>query len=213
MTPLKLHVSKGNVKMGTIPSISLTPIVTCPKGAGCFAKCYAKRLENFRKGMRDNDAENLELYRSNPAEFWAQAEKAIAASRFFRWHVSGDIPEPAYFEKIVKLFRKYPGTEGFIFTKQYKFVNEVVAKLRKQHRGIPANLHVWFSEWLNFPMDNPNNFSVAYVRFKPRKKGEPPKTNAPATAHQCTGGCLSCALSGTGCFSPGRGHSVVFDEH
>ena len=41
---MKVSISKGNSKMGAIPSVSLPPITTCAAGCTCAKKCYAAKL-------------------------------------------------------------------------------------------------------------------------------------------------------------------------
>ena len=45
-----VSISRGNVKMGAIPSVSLPPIITCSKEAckHCGKKCYALKIARLR---------------------------------------------------------------------------------------------------------------------------------------------------------------------
>ena len=92
---LHLKVSPGNDKMGRIPSVSLPAIVTCRNGCPCADKCYAHKLERLRPTVRNAYKSNLELLNSDPDTYWREVEAAIMTTRFFRFHVSGDIPNGA----------------------------------------------------------------------------------------------------------------------
>ena len=49
----KISISRGNSKMGAIPSVSLPCRVTCNQNAPCFKKCYAARIELRYKESRN----------------------------------------------------------------------------------------------------------------------------------------------------------------
>ena len=58
-----VSISNGNSKMGKIPSVSLPPILTCPKGTPCAKRCYAKRIYNRYPSVKnayDKELEALE---------------------------------------------------------------------------------------------------------------------------------------------------------
>ena len=44
----------------------------------------------------------------NPAVYWLQVKAAASMSRFFRYHVSGDIPNAEYFAQMVKTAKQLP---------------------------------------------------------------------------------------------------------
>ena len=47
-----VSISKGNSKMGAIPSVSLPPCITCNPTAPCFKKCYAVKLSRRYKTVK-----------------------------------------------------------------------------------------------------------------------------------------------------------------
>jgi hypothetical protein len=143
MNEKKLSISAGNKKMGAIPSVSLPPIITCPKGAPCAAKCYAAKLCRIYPTVKSAYQNNLDLLNENWGAYWEQVRAAVAVTRFFRFHVSGDIPNAAYFKEMVITAKKYPHTEILAFTKQYEIVNNYISVFG----SLPENLHVIFSEW------------------------------------------------------------------
>ena len=97
-----ISISKGNSKMGCVPSVSLPAVETCIVCA-CNKKCFAKKIERLRPSVRNAYQKNLSILKENPDVYWREVEAAIMMSRFFRFHVSGDIPDAAYFAKMVEI--------------------------------------------------------------------------------------------------------------
>ena len=58
-----ISISKGNIKMGDISSISLPAVVTCRPDAPCFLKCYARKMCAYRDTVRAAYERNLDIYR------------------------------------------------------------------------------------------------------------------------------------------------------
>jgi hypothetical protein len=121
-------------------------------------------------------------------------------TRFFRYHVSGDIPDADYLGRMVDLARKIPGTEFLAFTKKYDLVNDFLTR-----DEIPANLHIIFSAWPGMEMNNPHGLPVAAVIFK----GDEPRDGWKV----CPGSCASCAARGVGCWELKHGETIAFYEH
>lgn len=88
----ELNISSGNKKMGNITSVSLPSIVTCRECA-CQKKCYARKIELLRPNVAAAYKKNLDVLTNDPDTYWREVEAAIMLSRFFRFHVSGDIPD------------------------------------------------------------------------------------------------------------------------
>ena len=198
---MKLSISKGNRKMGEIKSVSLPPVVTCAKNCTCAKKCYAMKMCRIYKNVKASYDRNLEVYCNNPKEYWSQVSDAMCTSRFFRMHVSGDIPTLFYLEEMVKTVKNNPHCDVLVFTKQYRFVNEFI-----ENGGIiPNNLHILFSEWEGMEMENPYNLPIAHVIFK----GQEPKDNWNIS----NGNCLECAKNNVNCWALNKGEHVAFHEH
>ena len=119
-----ISISKGNSKMGFIPSVSLPPIVTCAYGCKCAKKCYAAKLCKLRPSVRNAYQRNLGILLKDDMGYWYQVNQAVKMSRYFRFHVSGDIPDMNYLDRMVKLAQELPGTTFLAFTKQYNFINK-----------------------------------------------------------------------------------------
>lgn len=194
-------ISMKTGKMGPIPSVSLPAGLTCRRDLPCFKACYARRLAAYRSNVRDSYMNNLDILDRDIHLYFLQVEAVLAASRFFRFHVSGDIPDMDYMAHMVDLAIRYPKTEILVFTKQYEIVNEYLDTHDK-----PDNLHINFSAWKGLRFDNRHNLPVCHLRFKDGT------CEAKEGAFECHGHCIDCAMSGTGCWALKNGDEVVMDE-
>lgn len=197
----KISISPGNQKMGFIPSVSLPPVVTCAHGCTCAKKCYAAKLCRIRASVRNAYQRNLDILENDPAYYWLQVKAAAMVTRYFRFHVSGDIPNYDYLENMIQLATELPGTRFLCFTKKYSLVNEYIDHVGK----IPANLQLVFSAWDGMHMENPYNLPVANVIFKGTEPAENWKI--------CGGNCMECACRGVGCWELKPGEHIAFYEH
>lgn len=196
----KISISPGNNKMGYIPSVSLPPVVTCANGCKCAQKCYAARLCKIRKTVRNAYDRNLDILTQDPAAYWLQVKAAAMVTKYFRFHVSGDIVNADYFRNMCQLARELPGTTFIAFTKKYNLINECL-----NSQELPGNLKIIFSAWPGMPMENPHNLPVANVIFK----GQQPADNWKI----CGGNCAECACRGVGCWELRPGEQIAFYEH
>lgn len=201
----RVSISRGNVKMGAIPSVSLPPIKTCPAGCPCAKKCYAAKICRLRPNVRQCYENNLELYYSAPARYWDGVRKAAKMTRYFRFHVSGDIVDGLYFFDMVITAEMNPETQFLAFTKKYDIVNEYMDR----HNGeLPGNLHVIFSRWdpaWNAKIRNPHGLPTSAVIFRGENGDEYDKI--------CPGNCFECACKGVGCWTLEKGETIAFYEH
>jgi hypothetical protein len=197
----KLSISNGNRKMGAIPSVSLPPIVTCPAGCPCSSKCYAAKMCRIYPTVKKAYQNNLDLLNSDWGEYWKQARAAVKMARFFRFHVSGDIPNAAYFKELVITAKQCAGTEILVFTKQYEIVNNYISVFG----ALPNNLHLIFSEWGTMQPENPHNLPTAAVIFKGTEPAHDWKI--------CGGNCATCAAADVGCWELKQGETIAFYEH
>lgn len=197
-------ISKGNTKMGSIQSVSLPPIVTCREGCTCAKKCYAAKLARLRPSVRESYQRNLQILKSNPDLYWATVQQAVATSKFFRFHVSGDIVDYEYFLKMIEIANAYTTTQILCFTKQFELVNRFL----DEGGDIPSNLHLIFSGWPGINMQNKHKLPEAHVVFK-----DGTTTGDLARAKECGGNCTTCAITDGGCWTLSRGEQVIFAEH
>lgn len=201
MNNLKISISPGNAKMGAIPSVSLPACITCNPDAPCFKKCYAAKLERLYKNTRNAYARNLETFRNDPASYWLQVKAAAMVTRYFRYHVSGDIPDAEYFYNMVALAWELPSTNFLVFTKQHNIVNDFLSDGGRY----PANLKVIFSSWGDWKCENPYSLPTSEVIFKGSTPADDWKI--------CGGNCTECACRGVGCWELKDGETIAFYEH
>lgn len=200
---MDVKISPGNSKLGAISSISLPAGLTCRQDCECGKKCYARRLERLRPAVRQAYQHNYDLLNRDSKTFWREVEASVMMSRFFRFHVSGDIPDNVYFAHMIEIAERNQHCEILCFTKKFDIVNEHLSL----GGSLPPNLHIIFSGWENLKMDNPYSLPEAHVRYKDGS------TTANETAKECGGNCTECAITDGGCWSLKNGEQVVFNEH
>ena len=188
--------------MGSIQSVSLPAGLSCG-GYDCIKKCYARRIEQRRPSVKAAYEKNLRILNEKPDVYWREVEAAIMLSRFFRFHVSGDIPNALYLCKMTEVADRNQHCEIMCFTKRYDLVNSFLLCGMK----IPKNLHIIFSVWPGITMANPNELPEAHIRFRDGT------TTAHKNAIECSGNCTECAITDGGCWTLQNGEQVVFDEH
>lgn len=197
-----ISISGGNMKMGKIPSVSLPSILTC-RQCDCQKKCYAAKIERLRPSVRKAYGTNLHVLKTEPDTYWREVEAAVMMSRFFRFHVSGDIPDMSYLIRMVGVAARQTHCQILCFTKKFELVNAFL----DSGAAIPSNLHLIFSGWTGLKMQNPHNLPEAHVKFKDGT------TTARQDAIPCSGNCANCAITDGGCWSLQNGQQIVFKEH
>lgn len=197
-----ISISNGNMKMGKIPSVSLPSILTC-RQCDCQKKCYAAKIERLRPSVRKAYGTNLHVLKTEPDTYWREVEAAIMMSRFFRFHVSGDIPDMSYLIRMVGVAARQTHCQILCFTKRFELVNAFL----DSGAAFPANLHLIFSGWTGLKMRNPHNLPEAHVKFKDGT------TTARPDAIPCSGNCANCAITDGGCWSLQNRQQIVFKEH
>lgn len=124
-------------------------------------------------------------------------------SRFFRFHVSGDIPDIDYLHHMFEIANRNRHCEIICFTKKFDIVNTYLENMT----WYPPNLHLIFSGWRDLEMNNPYQLPEAHVRYKDGF------TTAREDAIDCGGNCTECAITNGGCWNLKLGEQVVFNEH
>ncbi len=204
---LHVSISRGNSKMGAVPSVSLPPVKTCSPEAVkyCGRKCYVKRYVMRRqKTVGAAYERNLYLLNNEPEKFWREVNAAVAMTTHFRFGVSGDIPDMFYFIRMIETAEKNPHCEILCFTKQYNIAN---CYLTSSKVKLPSNFHIIFSAWKGLPMENPHNLPEAHVFYRDGT------TTAKDGARYCSGNCYECALTNANCWSLKQGEQIIFKEH
>jgi len=199
---LKVSISTGNSKMGNIPSVSMTPIKSCSNCSSCAGKCYADKLCRIYPSVKAAYDRNYEMAVNYRVEYFAQIQAAAILSGFFRWHVSGDILDADYLDRMCKVSRNCKNTKFLVFTKNYETVNRYFMAGYKK----PRNLQIIFSlPFDGSPIENPLNFPTAAVILK----GSQPQKNYKI----CGGNCAECASCGIGCWELKKNETIAFYEH
>ena len=196
-----VSISTGNRKMGAIPSVSLPPVITCKNCATCAKKCYAAKLCKIYPTVKAAYDRNLQILKADRDSYFTQVKAAAMTTRYFRFHVSGDIIDIDYLDRMTKLARELKGTEFLTFTKNYEDVNEYFQTHKK-----PRNLHLIMSlPFTGATIDNPHNLPTAAVIMK----GDEPDPSWKV----CGGNCTECACRGVGCWDLKKGETIAFYEH
>ena len=197
----RISISAGNTKMGAIRSFSLPPILTCPNGCPCAAKCYAAKICRLRPAVRAAYQRNYDMLQTDPGAVYGALERELTMSRHFRFHVSGDFYSAEYFAHVVELVRNNPACNVLAFTKQFDVVNAWI----DNNGPLPENFKLIFSEWGDMAVNNPHKLPQSAVIFK----GSEPRDNWAI----CPGNCFECACRGTGCWTLKSGETIAFYEH
>lgn len=197
---LTIHVSKGNSKLGKIPSISFPPVLTCPAGVPCAKSCYAMKAWRMYPSVRNALTENWELWKSDPVEFERQLVEWLEKNRpaYFRYNVSGDIPSIEFVSMMARVANKFWGTKFLAYTKTNYYRMWII-----DHAHTP-NLVVRQSAWFGWPIITLDGLQ-AHIRDKDGsstlQQGETPDI-------VCGGNCAVCKA----CWH-GNVKLVLFDIH
>lgn len=198
-----ITVSPGNKKLGSIPSFSLLPIVTCPSRILCAKDCYAARMCKFRSSVATSWSRNTLEVKTNIDNVFSDLNAWLGRNRpeFFRIHVGGDFITYEYFERWKALCALHPGTRFLAFSKA-EFCFKATGPTD------PGNLTLIVSNW---PGDDAN-ISVVVRRLYPQawvRIKDTPDSRIPEDALSCSGNCETCH----DCWNLKPGGSVVFDMH
>lgn len=187
---LKIHVSKGNSKIGHTHNFSLAPVITCANCAQCKKICYDVKACFMYKNVMTARAENTAMVLKDLYGTFAQIASYIEHRKrnfFFRFHVAGEIISTEYFDCMVKLAKMFPNWRFWTYTKVYWIVNHWI----DQNGMPPKNLVVMFSVWEGVKCYNPYNL--------PTFSCIPEDKPIPEDVMLCPGNCDQCIKAKTGC--------------
>lgn len=208
-----VHISSANSKMGNVASVSLMPFLSCPGRCRktCGKKCYAAKLANLRANVLKSYAKNQALAMLKPELFWEEVNAAIAAVRYFRYHVSGDILNKPYFGKMVESAKNNSKTEILVFTKRWEIVSEWI----RENGDLPENMHILFSGWEGMDPINPYHLPETNVLPKNASTSwwDLPENKFGNTWKICGGNCFNCACRGLGCWQAKKEETIAFKLH
>src|SRR3990167_4124069 len=199
---MKLHISKGNMKLGRLPNISLPPVKTCGVKPPCAKVCYAIKAYRMYVGVRNPWNENLRLWKHAPERYESQLIVWLSTHnvKYFRWHVGGDIVDLAYLTMMDYVACMYPDIKFLCFTKRYDLLEALP--------DYAGNLTLVASRWpgLKWPEYVATWYPQAWM-YDPKHVD----VYIPKTARVCPGSCDKCNCKR--CWYLQAGHSVVFNLH
>lgn len=198
-----VYISRGNTKMGYIPSFSTMPICTCAGDVPCRKDCYAVKLARIFKTVRKTWEANTEAvqagrYDEIAADIIEYIQTRKTPVTAFRWNVSGDIYDADYLDMMIYVAHVLPQVTFMAFTKKYALVP-------LDRSELPDNLKIVLSAWKSY---HPSAalatvYPVAYF------DDGTPECGIPADAFHCGGNCEKCLK----CFRMDAGSAVYFSKH
>lgn len=134
-----VKISEGNTKLGKVFNVSLPPGLSCQPDVPCAEKCYAKKAWRLYPEVRNAWMQNWNIWKADNLDYMGQIATFIAERSVerFRWHVSGDIPDRAYYKGMCMIASCNPDTKFLAFTKNFNIISA----------GRPDNLQIIASMW------------------------------------------------------------------
>jgi hypothetical protein len=203
----EIYISKGNMKLGNIWNISLPPILSCAKKLPCYKTCYARKAYRLYPGTKKAWDKNFNLYKINPDKYFKLLDEFLQDKQpeYFRFHVSGDIPDQEYFNRMIfDIVMKHKNIKFLIFTKKFNII--------KTLNNPPPNISIILSMWPNLPIDKglQKKYPVAWMYDKKNPDPRIPKENI----IKCNSNCQTCNKIGKTCWNLFKlGKDVVFHKH
>ena len=201
-----VKLQQGNSKTGkNVYTVSLIPIADCGHNCkGCKKECYDVINVCFQPKVQADRARNSAVHRKDINRFWEEVSYGIKYNcvQALRINVGGDVCKEDL-PLINKVAKENPKCDILFFTKSYEEVNEFL-----DNNEFAPNVHCIMSAWKDTPMDNPHNLPVSHVLYADGS------TTAPEYgSHYCQGNCAHCHYNEEGCFTLGKGESVIFPAH
>lgn len=190
----KVHISKENMKLGKICSVSTAPIKGCVPGVPCVRECYAMKAYRLRPVVRKAWDENMEFARVDMGGFFDQIGGFLDRNnkKFFRWFVGGDIPNQEFLDLMNVLASDFSQTRFLAFTKNHGL----------DFSNLNPNLVIIASMWPNWGNSN--------IPLRKAWMQDGSENRVPGNALECTGACDQCNM----CWHlPDLNRDVVFHKH
>jgi hypothetical protein len=181
---MKVHIVKGNSKLGNTPNISTMPGLDCGKDVPCRKECYARKFL-WRSSVRKAWSENSWLQKHKPDTYFGSIHGYLIRKdpQYFRIHVAGDFSSQETLDRWSDLIRDVPDTAFLAFTKRFDL----------DFSQTPLNLMVRASMWPGWkpPGISPVLKSDWSFFWMQDKQGS--ETRIPwRTAFKCPGACENC---------------------
>lgn len=135
------------------------------------------RLYKRNKDVTTAWSNNLRYLQEDRDGFFADILRAIHRRKrlsFFRWHVSGEIPDQDYFYRMAHVAVNAPDVHFLVFTKRHEL----------DYTGCPSNLSVVASMWPGW-----GDANLHLPKFWVQDGFE---WRIPPTARWCSGDCVTC---------------------
>lgn len=185
-----VRISEGNEKIGPILNVSFPPATSCQPGVPCAKEgCYAKKAWKQYPGTRRAWTHNWRKLNHNRDAFFEDIHQRLVTKPrqrkfpiFFRWQVSGDIPDQDYVERMKDMARAHSGIYMTAFTKNYSL----------NISNLPRNLTIIPSAWpkLSMPEEVVYGSRIAWM-YDSKNVDERIKGNYYVCSGSCTG-CWAC---------------------
>ena len=200
---LSVTISKGNMKVGNVPNVSLPSDKTCPHCKDCQFACYDKKACLQYPNVMDARAKNYSIMHRSLEKYFAQIKEYLQKmkEKFFRFHVGGDISSEEYLDGMVNVTNEVKNN-NWTYTKSQDIVNEYIEKHGGNWKKIAPYLVIMYSKWGYAKIDNPYNMPVFWTIVEGQEK--------PKDMYHCPGNCGICIKNRRGC---PYGESAWIDEH
>jgi len=201
---LTVTISKGNMKVGNTPNVSLPSDKTCPHCKDCQLACYDKKACLQYPNVMDARAKNYSIMKRSLGQYFKQIKEWVEKhkSEGFRFHVGGDICSEEYLNGMVETTHDMFNSRNWTYTKSQDIVNAYIEKYGGEWKEIAPNLVIMYSKWGYAPINNPHNMPVFWTIVKGQEK--------PKNMYHCPGNCKVCLENHRGC---PYGESAWIDEH
>ena len=162
-----VSLTKGNKKLGKIPSFSLPAGSTCPgQSTVCAGDCYAMKGYFVYPSVQRSYERNLEATkREDFVEAMTQKVKARGPA-VVRTHVSGDFYSGEYVRKWVLIAQACPETIFYAYTRSWR-----VKEIRKELHVLArlGNVKLWYSadHETGLPIRKPDSVRTAWMQTAP----------------------------------------------
>ena len=205
-----VYISTDNNKSGDTASVSTLPFIFCPECAKdtCAHSCYAwaMALNGYHPDVIKSWAMNSVIALKDPEKFFREISAAMVLYRSFRFHVSGDIINAAYFQGMIDCMLNNLHCETMFFTKAYDIVNSWIDTHGASLNALPKNARPIFSRWKDqIKINNPYGIPESDVLE--------PDEQLPPDGKLCGNNCFFCFCTRTGCWTLEPGDVIYFYEH
>jgi hypothetical protein len=179
-----LLISRGNLKLGKLPSFSLPVITTCPgKSPFCEVYCYGLKGMFILPKIKDKNEERLDA--TLKADFVSRIINEIRSTGApaFRLHVIGDFYSPEYIVKWIEIANSLQEVVFFGSTRSWRC--EFLSKPLKEFRDLE---NVFMKASIDIS-DDLNPFSCGWRVWSVEGKGIPCPHDSKIVED-----CASCGL-------------------